>query len=1077
MPIEIQGVVSDFAAAGLSSRQAALTREDLERYARRLKGMRITDDHNHPLTKRCVELTAEHPAHTAECQKPVEHKTIGVYTDAWVDDVNCLRVLALVDDDVSDTVAQLIREGKLSGFSLGINHGCVEDVGSNEFASAKELVECSITPNPEYKLTSYIAGVRNLSKEVADTKRSVAVGDNSMAVDGVDSYKLDRETAGPIVVSASSGKRTPQQMLEAADATARIDAARRMSAARGEQEKEERRVLLADAARAANGTQNSPSRFSMSQQQQQQQQQQQPQFDNRAQQDRALQTGQGFSQAAPRSDVTPVVIQHQFLTQPAPVFESAGLGNGAHARRQAQIAAHNNRALAPLRARNAEIALTQALLAQLQAQQEQEEFSAGMQQDGADGGAYDDGNGQQNYYADDQMAPPPVNPEDRYRNAPPRQPSQVRASGANRIQLEKEAAEKAEFAFFKATGKIRSMGGGANEEQRQWQEFQAAKAAKENEKTALKQLIGKRGRDNGVKQRTEGNNPNLSLGIEDDVVEAAEALSEHTKSGRTGAMNITDDDVAVNDDDDIETMALKLKLKQKLNAQKRAEKAKETYSKGDTAAATTGDDDDDDVDDKLESNKVKRLQRQLDIERARNKTNSKVSSIKSKLNSVNDDGDDDGDNNNIGEGGIAGDGVEDEIDEMQRKHEKLSKLLRKNEDGSVTALQNIKDKSEQLMAKRRQLIGLSATINKLNAKEMDDEVKTLLESKMRQKQKLERGFNEESADYAKEVSELIRKVYNANGKKTPELTKQKLVNYEHKPSYNVQDIKDLFDTSALVIETVSASNDTAASTLERVKKLQSDAKNYAAQQRFEARERDEMTRKDRAGVSAQQAVSASDPFSKAARSQDYLNAALNARAISDPNSDLNQSQQQQGKSGGRAAPATPGGNGAGVAFAHLKKDGEMERLRQPGKIVNQGVGGYSDYEGYNEETMRRNIDPALMTPNELYGLPYKFIDANQGTIGARAAAAGIEKCFAQKQRKPPVQGGVSVKCNAWMTGDPIVLNGGIKDEIMPGMEAKLTRAMFSGKKEAFKAPNSRSHMINTADRDYYRLDSEAVRAY
>src|SRR5579863_8301126 len=110
MPVVIEGVVSDFAAPGHMNDRPELTLGDLARFAEQLPQMPLTYDH-------------EHPAQSTEKNKIVEHVTVGKICDAWIDDEDCLRVRAELDENgAGDRTLDEIVNKFLTGFSLGLNN-------------------------------------------------------------------------------------------------------------------------------------------------------------------------------------------------------------------------------------------------------------------------------------------------------------------------------------------------------------------------------------------------------------------------------------------------------------------------------------------------------------------------------------------------------------------------------------------------------------------------------------------------------------------------------------------------------------------------------------------------------------------------------------------------------------------------------------------------------------------------------------------------------------------------------------------------------------------------------------------
>ena len=65
----------------------------------RLVGMPLTLDHWHP-------RTAAAAGHGSDV---TEHISVGRITRSWIDDIGCLRITALIDADVSESIGGRIR--------------------------------------------------------------------------------------------------------------------------------------------------------------------------------------------------------------------------------------------------------------------------------------------------------------------------------------------------------------------------------------------------------------------------------------------------------------------------------------------------------------------------------------------------------------------------------------------------------------------------------------------------------------------------------------------------------------------------------------------------------------------------------------------------------------------------------------------------------------------------------------------------------------------------------------------------------------------------------------------------------
>lgn len=195
---KIEGVVSDFAQPGAAGDHAELTIGDMEQFIEKLRNMRLTFDH-------------EHPIHSTEKRKITEQMTVGKITDAYIDDSDCLRVVAELDDNVAgEEMCKAIENKFLNGFSLGLLHK-LTDAGNGKSKFNKELVELSITAQPEFAETSF---VRFVDGDAAVRPVHCKMGDVA---------KLSAEKNGTVVaITASSGKRDARTERRARELLAEI---------------------------------------------------------------------------------------------------------------------------------------------------------------------------------------------------------------------------------------------------------------------------------------------------------------------------------------------------------------------------------------------------------------------------------------------------------------------------------------------------------------------------------------------------------------------------------------------------------------------------------------------------------------------------------------------------------------------------------------------------------------------------------------------------------------------------------------------------------------------------------------
>ena len=1046
MPIEVIGVVSDYAATGSGEQQAGLTRDDMQAMIAKLTGMPLTLDH-------------QHPVHSRPDRPITKHVTVGKIVKAWIDDIDCLRVKALIDDNVAHTVGADIRSNKLTGFSLGLDSGMRMNVASGDARHNKGLIECSITPNPEFKLTSFIAGVRNVDAATAAAAIEAA-GTEAAAPMAVDHYELapDAPTTATTMVSASNGERSAELQRTADEVLARV-----LEAQQGTRAKISKRDTLTSPstgvakASTQQRTTASMSRRQQQQQQQQQQnsndddgvgamnqqqpaqQQQQVQYENRNEHDAAIRGGRTYQQPAPRSDVSPVVVNFNGMGAAGmvPQFEAPGGATGAHARRNAQRAAFNERQMAPLNASQQQAAYQQMMFQKfMQQQQTADQF------DMMDGAAAGDDNIAAAAAGFDASMPPPQPHFVSRANKNAGGGESVSENTLNR-KKEQEKSARAEMEFARSTGKFAPQSGSDAERFAEWLEFK-----------------------NATKQKTPGKRTaSAAAAITDDEQGNRQNPGIDLKGVSSGGVDDDNDVVTVDDNDDVDTIRMKLQLKKKLAsaaADKKlygmagGGKKQQQQQQADDAAAAGGDDG------LPMTPREKKLHRELELERSKSSAAAAVASIKGKMNATapsdmamaTDD---------------AGETARD-IDELLAEHKELDTLLERDETGDIKQLKAVQQERDRLKMLKKELIELNKNINNLKGEDQDDEgVRALLETKLLAKQKKEKAYIDSSRKFVHEGTELVRKVNNANNKPTPPVIKNKLVALSNKDNFSVADLEEVAEKVEYVIQTVSASHESAVKTLADVKRYTMEAKNENAQMRFELKEKDDLLRRHNLGVASSSAVANRDPLSKAARSQNVLAAAASAN-------DAAAAKKGVPSGGGVSSAAAGGGanNGKG-AFADLITPEIAARLAEQAPIV----GASDGYAGYNAKTMRRAVPLNELTPNDLFGVPWTCIpNAEAKNIKQRAEQCGFtatEKspfsCFQQQKRAvpPEVKGrGMHVLTGAHMTGDPGVLGLGVKDEISPGSDSRISRDMFSNQRSNFNLPNGRAMKL---DGPFVRLDS------
>jgi hypothetical protein len=1068
MPIEVIGVVSDYAAAGFGEQQPGLTRDDMQAMLEQLTGMPLTLDH-------------QHPAYSTPKKRIDKHVTVGKIVKAWIDEIDCLRVKALIDDNVAHTIGADIKTNRLTGFSLGLDNKMRLNKANGDVRHGKGLIECSITPNPEMKLTSFIAGVRDVDASTAaaaisDADASAAASaattsdNNKMAIDH---YELAPAAADAhtttVAVSASNGERSAALQRVADEVLARVLEAQ--SDTRAENSKHQ--SFTSSSSAAAKPSTTAPQRrAAMSRRQQQQsnnntatndddvddklaptqqqqlaQQQQQVQFENRADHDAAIRAGRTYQQPPPRSDVSPVVVNFNGMAPGMmPQFESPGGNAGAHARRNAQRSAFNAQQMAPQHAAQDAQAYQQRMFQKFMQQQE-----AADQFDNMDGGgANDEGGG-----GDMSMPPPQPHIAARKAGGGGGGGDSLSDNTLNR-KKEAEMQARAEMQFARSTGKFAPSSGDKAEQFAEWLEFVKATKQKSGGKRTSSAAAALVEEDANNRQ-----NPGIDLNAGRTANDAAAAAAAGMFS--------------VDDDDDADTIRMKLALKKKMVAeQKKAAADKELYGmagsgKKKAAEASVTDDG---LDDAPMTEREKKLQRALELERSKaSAAAATVASIKGKMNT-----------SAASELAMATDEAGEtgrDLDEMINEHKELDTLLERDESNDIKVLKSVQEERDRLKLLKKELIELNKNINNLKGEDQDDEgVRALLEAKLLAKQKKEKTYIDASRKFVQEGTELVRKVSNANKKPTPATIKNKLVSLSNKDNFSAVDLDEVAEKVETVIELVSASHENASVTLAEVKRMTMEAKNNESKMRFELKEKDDLLRRHHLGAASSSAVANRDPFSKAARSQSVLSAAA-AAASSSSSSSGGSSDVNGAKKGVPSSGNSSNNNGGKGAFSDLITPEIAARLSEQAPIV----GASDGYEGYNSKTMRRAVPLNELTPNDLYGLPYKFIPtAEAKNIKQRAEQCGFTaskdspfSCFQQQKRSVPLEvkgRGMHVLTGAHMTGDRRVLDLGVKDEIAPGTQPRVTRDMFSNQRSDFNMPNGRAAKL---DERFVRLDSDYSR--
>ena len=298
MPTLIEGVVSDYAQPGHKNDRPELTIGDLETFAEKLKRMPLTYDHAHPL-----QSTDKAPVD--------EHTTVGRIVDAWVDDEECLRVRAELDDtNGGQRTADEIKSKFLTGFSLGLAHANEKDKNGVPTVFHKDVFELSITPMPEMDKTSF---VRILDDVSASSLVHCKLGDLK------DVMAKHRDKSKLVAITASSGERDRYTAQRSREILAALKRSARPVAAAAAQPS---RTGAGEFSNHSNlNSQRAPSKTRNQQQMsgQFEQQGRDAQLDEHisslkgtrdARAARAIDGGHEFTQDRPRGGIAPVVINN-----------------------------------------------------------------------------------------------------------------------------------------------------------------------------------------------------------------------------------------------------------------------------------------------------------------------------------------------------------------------------------------------------------------------------------------------------------------------------------------------------------------------------------------------------------------------------------------------------------------------------------------------------------------------------------------------------------------------------------------------------------------------------------------------
>ena len=625
------------------------------------------------------------------------------------------------------------------------------------------------------------------------------------------------------------------------------------------------------------------------------------------------------------------------------------------------------------------------------------------------------------------LPPPPANDDDydgdigydqeapqqemQYHNAPPPQPSKVGheiKQPAARI-TEQQQAKLDEMRFERSTGKFSASSANEAEAFQQWLAFKAAQAAAQGASARVGQ---KRGAAAAQAPTQVDYNPSLSLN--------EDPTATPTPSTPAGSV--------ITADDDDETVRAKMTLLRKQQKSAATTNASVFSGTPEPAAATPS---------------------------ARTRVN--MASIKERLAATTP-------TELQAATAEVGEATRD-VEALFDRRRELDKLLEKDERGQVKVASENIAKRDELLGTQAEIANLSDQIRGLLALDDDDPQKTAVAGLLEQKKALETKYIAEARKFAIDSADLVRRVSNANNQATPEFVKEKLLAISAKPTITKSDLRDIAERVQMVTQFVSASHESSASTLEEVRRLSALAQQNEIKKQFDAKESADLARYNKIGAAASSAVAGADPHAKAGRTQ--AAAAAMAAASSNNRGGTSGVGGVSGVSALSTPPAAPTKN----PWSHLITPDVAAKLQTEAPIF----GATENYPGYNARTLRQAKPIDQFTPNDLYGLPYNFVpDANTSARAQeRGFAAGLH--FQQKRRSAPAQLrgiGSHVLTGAHMTGDPRVLNIGIKDEMKPGERPLVTRDMFASGRQTFMPPSGAkqldSGMLLLGDDKYAR---------
>lgn len=778
MPVKIEGVVSDFAQPGGPGEHAELTLGDMAEMAEKMRCMRLTYEHVHP-----VHSTQERPI--------TEPMTVGQITDAYIDENDCLHVEALLDDGVvGERMQEEIKKKFLTGFSLGLNNRLI-DLGKGQTKYGKDLIELSIVAQPEFAATSFVRIVDDSAVSASSRGRKAPLDgtqENPVRCKLGDLAKLRAERSGDVVaITASSGRRDARTERRSRELLAELRAAEITNS----------KNYSSGAAAAVrqplpSAQQQKPD---MSQQQPPQQQQQSlvdihtnsARARHDADVDAAYENGPRFRQAMPRNGVAPIHI-HNYVD---------GTRRGAAQMQQQQ------RMMAAQRRRN-----QRQQPPQQQQQQQYDEEIVYDNQDayyddngGAAGGYDDDGAGYDDEYDEpqQQMLPPPPQrrqlappPAAQQRRMPPAQQQQQQRqqpAQTRRAPQKKQAPQRRQQYY--GDGENAPLPGPEENGQSEAEPFREAGKGGTHSRAEMTKVEKERRR---AFKMAGGD-----VSDDDDELDA-------TIGGQQQQSSAADEEMA-----EFEAFK-KFRAMKQGNAQPAASNKRKAQR---SAPSRFEQDADEDVDDKVPA---RQASKSAAAESAMQK---RVSSIKTKLNRNSGDdapltlgggGDDDDDNGALDADAMAEDDVVggDTEEEFESKAKKLQDVLKIDEHGQSAFAQEFFDKIDELKMRRKKILTLKKEL--VDARS-DGSKKKLAEKLFKQINAMQADYLADVKKSVDEAREFTSKINLLNKRPTDSRTLDTFA--EMKQSRGLMTDTELNALGTLV-QTVSASSGEMGKTLQSV---------------------------------------------------------------------------------------------------------------------------------------------------------------------------------------------------------------------------------------------------------------------